>query len=210
MGTSDVLDFESFQLKDWWDRIRHNEDNSLVQLSLGAWDPLSAKLFGGSLGQDWEPFVNAWGGPMGGGTMGTDKGGGIYERAEAAGVNTRTSGASHSIAEMIAQYYAGNAGFEALGNLTGADPQNLQQGFNVGRNLTSAESPEGDASLGGIGGIGAGGNKGGQSGQNEAEQAVKKQQAEELLRQALRLEEERRQRELLAKMQQQSEVRYFA
>lgn len=113
MSLSDALSFESFQLGDWWDKIKQNPE----QLLIGAGDPFSASLWGGLLGKDYEPFVNALGGPQGGGALGLGDNGGVYGRAQDAGINTGTAAGLHNVAEAVSASYAGGFGSDALGGL---------------------------------------------------------------------------------------------
>lgn len=115
MSLSDALSFERFQLGDWWDKIKDNPE----QLLIGAGDPFSAALWGGITGKDYEPFVNALGGPQGSGFLGLGENGGVYERAQNAGINTDTAGGLHNAAELVAASYAGGYGSGQLSNYTG-------------------------------------------------------------------------------------------
>lgn len=111
---SDLLDFEKFQLGDWWDKIKDNPE----QLLIGAGDPFSAGLWSGITGKDYEPFVNALGGPMGGDTLGIGSGG-VYDRAQAAGVDTGAATKMHDAAEVIASYYGGKGLLDLAGGIGG-------------------------------------------------------------------------------------------
>ena len=152
-GFGDALEFEKFQLGDWWDKIKENPE----QLLIGAGDPISAGLWGSILGKEYEPFVNVLGGPYGGShkwATGTGEGGGVYERAEQAGIDTSAAGGIHDIAEVIAATMAltgggsgwGGGGFGGGGEgaLTGIDPS------------TYAATPRSYFPLEGAGGAGGG------------------------------------------------------
>lgn len=193
MSLGDVLGFEKFHFKDFFDRLKDDPKRLLLGV-----DPASTTMWNKLLGKDDEALFNVWGGPMGGGTLGTDKTGGVYERAGAAGLDTGTSAQSHTIAEQIAAMFAMNYGADKLGGFMGIDEGSSMQGSDI---LGQAQN---------VGGMVQGGNlplTAPRSGQESAEEAARRAQAEELLRQALRLEAERQARAL---QQQQPEVRYFA
>jgi len=190
MSLSDMWDFESFQLSEWWDRAKEDPE----QLLLGAWDPLQTKILETITGNKYEPYVNQLGGPMGSGHAGLGSGG-IYDRAEAEGIDTSWSATSHDIAEIVATWYAAGA----LGGLGGAgegaaEAGNLVQaggegagaaagagGISQGGGVTTWALPEtgalgggtyidaaGNAIAGGVGGAGAGAAGGGGSSGAEA------------------------------------------
>lgn len=107
-----VLDFELFNLKDMFGKSLDNPE----QLLLGAATPVGAKLWGEILGKDFEPMVNALGGPQGSGFLGLGSGG-VFDRAREAGVSTGDASNIHNIAEVVAGGFAGGAG--ALGGSSG-------------------------------------------------------------------------------------------
>jgi len=111
----DIFDFEKFNLKDMWGKIKDNPE----RLLLGAGDPFSSKLWGGITGKDYEPIVNEFGGPSGG----------AFDRAKASGIDTGLSRGSHDVAKVIAGMFAGNAGMNAL---TGAAPAAAAPATNAG------------------------------------------------------------------------------
>lgn len=114
MGTlSDVFDFESFNLKDMWNKVRDDPERLLY----GSVDPFSTEMWNQITGSDHEPMVNMLGGPMGSGWTGLGEDGGVYQRARDEGINTEWSGKSHDVAEMIAAYYGGSGAGDALGGL---------------------------------------------------------------------------------------------
>lgn len=110
---SDNFDFERFQLSDWWKKAKKNPE----QLLLGAGTPFGAKAWGKITGKDYEPFVDAMGGPYGGSTfsVGGSTDGGVYGRARDEGINTTPARNSHNVAHAIAAFYAGGYGADKLG-----------------------------------------------------------------------------------------------
>lgn len=138
---SDNLDFEKFALKDMWDRLRDDPK----RLFLGV-DPLSTGVWNQALGRDDQPIMNQLGGPMGGDTLGMG-GGGIYDRAEAQGINTGPAEGMHNIAEVVAGVMGGQGAMQGLGNI------------NFGGGAGGAEG--GGGLLGGDGGGIMGGGDGG-------------------------------------------------
>ena len=61
MSLGDMWDFEKFNLKGMWDKIRDDPE----RIFIGAGDPLSSKMWGEILHEDYDPIVNQWGGPTG-------------------------------------------------------------------------------------------------------------------------------------------------
>lgn len=112
---SDVLDFEKVNFKDIYDKLREDPERAFI----GAVDPFSSWMWGQITGKDYEPLVNQLGGPYGGGGLGTGNTGGVYEKAEAQGVNTYPSAVSHDIAEVIAMMYGGQGAASGLGSAFG-------------------------------------------------------------------------------------------
>ena len=131
-GFGESLEFEKFQLGDWWDKIKENPE----QLLIGAGDPISAGLWGSILDKEYEPFVNVLGGPYGGQdkwSSGLGEAGGVYRRARESGLDTSSAEGIHDIAEVIAATMAltgggggwgggGGAPTGGEGALTGIDP----------------------------------------------------------------------------------------
>lgn len=120
--------FEWFNLKDMLGKAKDDPE----ALLLGGMDPAGAELWKGLgvLDKDFEPAVNIWGGPMGGGTLGTDKEGGVYGRAGAEGIDTSDAAGAHTVAEAIAQMYAMQGLGGQFGKFTGtgdAGSQAFQQ-----------------------------------------------------------------------------------
>lgn len=113
---NDLLGFESLNLKSMWNKARKNPE----QLLLGAATPAGAALWGGITGKKYDPMVNALGGPMGGGPLGTDNTGGVYDEAQAKGINTGNIAMSHDIAELVASIYGGKAAMGGLGKAAGS------------------------------------------------------------------------------------------
>lgn len=100
-----MLDFEKFQLKDWWKKIKDNPE----QMLLGAATPVGAKVWGGITGKDYDPLVNEFGGP----TEST------FKKAQDAGINTNDSEQSHKYAKIIAALMAGGYATSAQGGGVG-------------------------------------------------------------------------------------------
>lgn len=103
---SDVLGFESFHLKDMWNKVRKDPE----RLLLGAVDPASSKLWSKVTGKDYEPIVDQMGGAYGGHTFSAfgAKDGGVYQRAREAGIDTKAGGGMHDAAHVISALFAGN------------------------------------------------------------------------------------------------------
>jgi hypothetical protein len=141
----DILGFEGFNLKEMWRKIKQDPE----RIFIGAGDPASSKMWGKVLGKDYEPVVDQWGGAS------SD----TYDKAEAAGIDTKAGKNMHKIARVISAVYAGGAGANALGGGAGA-----AGGAGVGG---VAEGAAGAASAGGaaggagaVGGAAAGGTAG--------------------------------------------------
>lgn len=109
------LDFEKFQLGDIWSKIKKNPE----RLFIGAIDPWSSKLWSKVTGKDYEPLVDQMGGPYGGHTFSAfgKQDGGVYGRAEEAGIDTKSSRQLHDAAHAITGLFAGNYGGQQLGGL---------------------------------------------------------------------------------------------
>lgn len=112
---SDIADFESVNFKDIYDKLRRDPERAFI----GAIDPFSSWMWGSITGKDYEPLINQLGGPYGGGALGTDNYGGVYEKAENKGVNTYPSAASHDVAEMISAIYGMQGASSGLGSAFG-------------------------------------------------------------------------------------------
>src|SRR6478609_3292984 len=122
----DVAKFEGFNLKDMWNKVRKDPWRLLV----GAGDPLSTKMWNGITGKDMEPLVDQMGGAYGGKTIGAfghGQDGGVYGRAEAAGVPTTAGKNMHDVAHVISAIYGGNwLNGQGL-NVTNMIPKQQQQ-----------------------------------------------------------------------------------
>jgi hypothetical protein len=100
-GLSEMLDFEVFNLKDMLGKLKDNPESLLLgvdPISTGLWNAL------GVGGGNQEPLVNVLGGPMGGDALGIGSGG-VYDRAQATGINTKNAMRAHDLAEIIAAMY---------------------------------------------------------------------------------------------------------
>ncbi len=109
---SDNFDFEMFNLKDMWEKI---EDNPF-QLMTGV-DPFATGMWNEILGRDDEPIVNVLGGPYGGSSKGGLGSGGVYDRAQEAGIDIGPATQMHDVAEVVASYYAA----KGLGGIGGGE-----------------------------------------------------------------------------------------
>lgn len=114
---SDALSFEGFNRKDIWRKIKKNP----ARLLYGGVDPWSTKMWNSILGKNDEPLIDQMGGPYGGSTfsMFGDNTGGVYGRANDAGINTTPARGIHDVAHVVAGLYAGNYGAGKLGGLGG-------------------------------------------------------------------------------------------
>lgn len=106
----DALNFEQFHFKDMWNKLK--KDPKRVVLGV---DPLSTKAWNAVLGRKDEPIVDQLGGAYGGHTISAfgNTDGGVYKRAEEAGVDTKAGGQMQDIAHVIAAIY----GAQGLGNI---------------------------------------------------------------------------------------------
>jgi hypothetical protein len=113
----DALGFEAFQIGDMWDKIKDNPE----QLFLGAATPVGAEIWGGILGKDYEPMVDMMGGPYGGSAFSAfgNNEGGVYGRAEEAGIDTGGAKGIHDVAHVVSGAMAGGYGADKMGGLFG-------------------------------------------------------------------------------------------
>jgi hypothetical protein len=113
----DAIDFEKFHAGDLWDRIKKDPK----RLVLGV-DPASTKVWNAVLGRKDKPLVDQMGGAYGGHTFSAfgNKDGGVYQRAEAAGVPTGAGGNMQDAAHVIAAIMAGRG----LSNIGGNSAPN--------------------------------------------------------------------------------------
>lgn len=120
----DVLGFERFALNDMLKTIRKDPERLLV----GALDPFSTRIWNKTgIGKDWEPVVDQWGGPYSGNSLGGGTGG-VYGRAQAAGVPTGPGGQMHEAARTIAGIFAGGYGAGKLPSFGGGGSMAQGQG----------------------------------------------------------------------------------
>ena len=146
----DNLDFEGFNLSDIWGKIKDNPE----QLLLGAGTPIGAKLWGEILGKDYEPMVNVLGGPMGSGFMGLGSGG-VYNRAQAEGINTKSAIQMHDLAEVIAGTMGIGGAIGGISNI-GSPAQGTAQTYPYNPEQLPAGGYEIDAAGNPVGGGGGG------------------------------------------------------
>ena len=123
---SDLLGFELFNLKDIFKGIKKDPE----RLFLGAADPFSSKMWGGITGKDYEPLIDQMGGPYGGHTISAfgNNEGGVYGRAEQAGIDTGAGKGMNDLAHVIAAIFAGNYGMKQLPQGMGQQSQFGQMG----------------------------------------------------------------------------------
>lgn len=141
MKLGNVLDFEAFNLKDMWKKIRKDPE----RLLMGAVDPWSTKLWNKVTGSDYEPIVDQMGGAYGGHTLSwgpENQDGGVYARARAAGIDTTEGAFMHDLSHQIAQSYAMNAIPNGAGG--GTDWQGLtKQGLSLYNASQQPSAPQG-------------------------------------------------------------------
>ena len=101
----DLVEFEDMQLKRWGRMLKENPEQAL----LGGLTPVGGKFWSEVTGEDYEPFVNVWGGP----TAQT------YAEAERKGIDTDSIAKSHQIAEMVAGTIAGGQLSGLAGDVAG-------------------------------------------------------------------------------------------
>lgn len=165
-----LFDFDKFALKDIWGQIKKDPE----RLLLGAADPLSTKMWSGITGKDYEPLVDQMGGPYGGGwvsAFGNDQDGGVYKRAEEAGIDTKKGGMMHDAAHVVSAFFGGQGLLGAGQNMLG------QNAMSAGNSNLGIFSNGGRAGMQGVGGGNMGalaqsGGIGGGSGLGAATQAA--------------------------------------
>lgn len=101
----DVVDFESFNLGEMWNKIRKDPE----RIFIGAADPFSSSVWGSVLGKDYEPIVDQYGGAS------SD----TYDKAQEQGINTGPGATMHGIARTIASFYGGQGAMKGMGNAFG-------------------------------------------------------------------------------------------
>ena len=104
---SDSLDFEKFFASDLLKGIKKDPK----RLVLGV-EPASTWAWNKILGRNDQPLVDQMGGPYDGRVFSFGHGnGGVYDRAQAAGIDTDSASMNHDAAHLIAGSYALGAGF---------------------------------------------------------------------------------------------------
>lgn len=108
MSLGDIFSFEAFNLKDMLKKVKKDPE----RLFLGAADPLSSAMWGKALGKDYEPIVDQMGGAYGGHAFSAfgNTDGGVYGRAEEAGIDTTSGRNAQNVAHVIAAILAGSYG----------------------------------------------------------------------------------------------------
>lgn len=97
-----VLEFEKFNFGDMLGKLKDDPERAFI----GAIDPFSSKVWGTILGKDYTPVVDQFGGAA------PD----VYDKAQAAGINTGPGRTMHNIARTIASIYGGGAAMSGLGS----------------------------------------------------------------------------------------------
>jgi len=115
----DALDFEMFNAKDIWKKIKKDPERLLI----GADNPWNTKVWNSVLGSNYEPFVDQMGGAYGGHTISAfgNQTGGVYGRAQLAGINTLPASSMHDLAHVISAMYAGGYAGDKLGFSSGSN-----------------------------------------------------------------------------------------
>jgi hypothetical protein len=150
---SDSLDFEKFFAKDLWSNLKKDPK----RLILGV-DPASTWAWNKVLGRDDDPLVDQMGGPYDGRVFSYGHGnGGVYDRAQAAGIDTTAAQGNHDAAHLIAGSFAagglGNAGGNVFGSGGGAQPNLWNQAFSGKTNFSTGMPSTGTSATAGIPGI---------------------------------------------------------
>ena len=162
----DALKFENFNLKEMFKTVKDNPE----RLFLGALTPVGTKAWGGLLGKDWESPLNYFGGP-------SDE---TFRKAEEAGIDTGGAQGIHNVAEGIAASYAGGYGLDQLGaGGLGGGGGDGGGGFDIGKLLQNMPNTSGGGGMPVLPSYGK---------QEDPAEKVRRQHAEELLKQALRLQ----------------------
>jgi hypothetical protein len=110
---SSLGQFELFNAKDMLKKIKKDPE----RLLLGAVDPLSTKMWSGITGKKMSPLVDQMGGPEGGSTISAfgNADGGVYKRAEDAGIDTKAGRGMNNAAHVLSALFAGGYGLGQLG-----------------------------------------------------------------------------------------------
>lgn len=112
---SDALKFDAFQFKDMWKQIKKDPERLLF--GMGTLDPLSTKLTNKVFNKDYEPLTDISGGPYGGhvSSLFSGKDGGVYKRAQDAGLDTKSRGQVSDIGSSVGLLFGAGMGAGALG-----------------------------------------------------------------------------------------------
>lgn len=94
-----------------WKAVKDNPE----RLFLGAMDPVGTKLWNEVAGKDWDPVVDAWGGPSAQ----------VYKSGEAKGLDMDASHNSHRVARVVAALGMGGGGGGGSGAGSGGATANM-------------------------------------------------------------------------------------
>lgn len=148
---SDSLDFDRFWVRDLWKNVKADPK----RLILGV-DPASTWAWNKVLGRDDKPLVDQMGGPYDGRVFSYGHNNGeVFDRAQAAGINTAPGSQNHDIAHIVALAAMGGGalgGGGGAGGSSGAQPNLWSQGF-AGKTNFATGLPSTSANVGSIPGI---------------------------------------------------------
>lgn len=188
----DTLGFENFHLKDLWKGIKKDPK----RLVLGV-DPMSTKVWNKALNRDDEPLVDQMGGAYGGHTLSAfgNNDGGVYKRAEDAGINTGPGKKMQDLAHVVAALYGG----KGLSDIGGSGGSSSPFGFGESMQTPSFGGTQGINPMAGGGSAApTGGGMG--SGMDWQQFASMPQQQQQDPNAAQREREERKKRQMLAQL----------
>lgn len=140
---SEVNDFMKFARKDAWGSIKKDPERAF----LGAIDPFSSWMWGGITGKDYEPIINVFGSPAGGGGLGMDKSGGQYGRAQEQGIDTNSAEKFFTTGDAIAGIFGGGSLLDASGLSTAGS--GMSEAFSGGSAMGAGETGASGGLLGG-------------------------------------------------------------
>jgi hypothetical protein len=165
-----LFDFDQFALKDIWGQIKKDPE----RLFMGAIDPISTKMWNGITGKKYEPLVDQMGGPYGGHTVSAfgANDGGVYKRAEEAGIDTKKGSQMHDAAHVVSAIFGAQGLMGAGSNLMGAGAQGGAAGSNLGVFANGGQAGMGSVGAGNAGALAQSGSLGGGAGLGTATQSA--------------------------------------